>query len=214
MQLTFEEREAFYKVIFSRRDVREGFLPDPIPEEALGRILEAAHHAGSVGFMQPWNFILIDSAGIKKKVKEIFTRENQKAAENYSGDRGRLYRSFKLEGILESPLNIAVTCDPGRGGEHVLGRNTIRETDLFSTCCAIQNLWLAARAEGIGIGWVSIINPGEVKALLGIPESISLVSYLCAGYVAEFAAQPMLETKGWASRIPLENVVFRNGWKQ
>ncbi len=209
-----EERDAIYRVIFSRRDVREGFLPNPIPQNVLGRILEAAHHAGSVGFMQPWNFVVIDDPKIKQSVKQIFVEENSRASENYSGERRVLYDSLKLEGIIESPLNIAVTCDHERGGNHVLGRSTIRETDLFSTCCAIQNLWLAARAEGVGIGWVSIIDPAKVKSLLQIPENISLVAYLCMGYVKEFAREPMLETKGWASRLPLDGVIFRNRWKQ
>lgn len=208
-----EERDAIYKVIFSRRDVREGFLPKPVPADVLGRILEAAHHAGSVGFMQPWNFIVIDNPDTKQQIKNIFSEENQKAAQNYEGERKKLYESMKLEGILEAPVNIAVTCDHSRGGNHVLGRNTIHDTDLFSTACAIQNLWLAARAEGIGTGWVSIIDPVKVKTLLKIPEPVSLVAYLCLGLVAEFAAQPMLETKGWRSRLPLEDVVFHNQWR-
>ncbi len=209
-----EEQDALYRVIFSRRDVREGFLPKSIPDNVLGRILEAAHHAGSVGFMQPWNFIIIDDLEIRKKVKEIFIQENQKAAQNYSGDRKKLYESMKLEGILEAPLNIAVTCDHDRGGEAVLGRNTIRETDIFSTCLAVQNLWLAARVEGIGVGWVSIIDPQKVKPVLGIPKDVSLIAYLCVGYVDKFDDQPMLETKGWRKRLPVEDVLYRNQWKK
>ena len=144
-----------YDAIYSRRDIRK-FRPGPVPDEVLLRILDAAHHAGSVGFMQPWNFIVIRDLGPRALVKEIFERENARAAENYSGEQQTLYRSLKLEGILESALNLCVTCDRSRGGK-VLGRNTVLETDLFSTCLAVQNLWLAARAEGIGIGWVSIL---------------------------------------------------------
>ncbi|HLF07485.1 MAG TPA: 5,6-dimethylbenzimidazole synthase, partial [Thermoplasmata archaeon] len=139
-----------YEAIFSRRDIRK-FRPDPLPEEVLHRILDAAHHAPSVGFMQPWDFILVRDRATRERVKAIFDRENARAAELYTGGRRRLYESLKLEGILDSPLNVCVTCDRSRGGA-VLGRNTILETDLFSTCCAIQNLWLAARAEGVGVG--------------------------------------------------------------
>jgi len=210
---TDQDRKSIYKVIFSRRDVRRGFLPKSISKQTLSKILKAAHHAGSVGFMQPWNFIVIDNPRIKCEVKDIFIHENQKAAGNYRGGRKKLYESMKLEGILEAPVNIAVTCDHSRGGKHVLGRNTIRETDMFSTCCAIQNLWLAARAEEIGVGWVSILDPEKVKKLLRIPKSVSLVAYLCLGYVRKFDSKPMLETKGWRSRLPLEQVMLHNGWK-
>ncbi len=158
-----EEKKGVYRAIYERRDIRQEFLPDPLPHETLLKILDAAHHAGSVGFMQPWNFIVIQDAEIKKKVKTLFEKENQNAAQNYEGERKEKYLSLKLEGILEAPLNICVTCDPERNGPHVLGRNTIRETDLFSTCCAIQNLWLAARAEGVGVGWLSILRNEPLK---------------------------------------------------
>lgn len=209
-----QDRDVIYRLIFSRRDVREGFLPKPISEKVLYRILDAAHHAGSVGFMQPWNFIVIDDPAIKQSVKEIFNRENARAAQNYDGERRKLYESFKLEGILEAPINLAITCDHGRGGTHVLGRNTILETDIYSTCCAIQNLWLAARSEGVGVGWVSIIDPDAVKKILKIPESVSLIAYLCMGYVDGFDEKPLLETKGWRKRIPIEEVIFKNVWQR
>ena len=137
------EQAALYRVSESRRDVR-AFTRDPLPEDVLRRILSAAHHAPSVGLMQPWNFVLIQDPAMKAQVKAIFRRENEKAAGNYTGDRGALYRSLKLEGIEEAPINLCVTCDRTRGGPHVLGRHTIVDTDLYSTCCAIQNLWLAA----------------------------------------------------------------------
>jgi len=152
------ERRGVYRAMYERRDVRSQFLPDPIAPEVLARLLDAAHHAPSVGFMQPWDFIVIEEREIRQAIKAVFEDENRKAAENYTGERARLYRKLKLEGILESPLNLCVTCDRSRGGPHVLGRNTILETDLFSVCLAIQNLWLAARAEGIGVGWVSILR--------------------------------------------------------
>jgi 5,6-dimethylbenzimidazole synthase len=200
-----------YEAIRLRRDVRS-FRPDPVPDEVLVRILDAAHHAGSVGFMQPWNFIVVRSIETRRKVFEIFDRENARAAENYSGDRRSLYDSLKLQGILDAPLNLVVTCDRGRGGPHVLGRTTIVDPDLYSTCCAIQNLWLAARAEGVGVGWVSIFEPAAVKSLLSIPDAVVLVGYLCLGYPVEFDDHPMLEKVGWSKRLALRELVFEDRW--
>jgi 5,6-dimethylbenzimidazole synthase len=200
-----------YDAIRSRRDVRR-FRPDPVPDDVLVRILDAAHHAGSVGFMQPWNFLVVRWHDVRRKVFEIFERENARAAENYAGDRRSLYDSLKLQGVLDAPLNLVVTCDRGRGGPHVLGRNTIVDTDVYSTCCAIQNLWLAARAEGVGVGWVSILDPATVKELLNIPEQVLLVGYLCVGYPVEFEDRPMLEKVAWTGRIPLRELVFENSW--
>lgn len=200
-----------YQVIFSRRDVRR-FLPDPIPEKVLQRILLAAHHAPSVGFMQPWNFLVIRNPEIKGKVKSLFLRENARAVKVFRGRRRRLYERLKLEGILEAPINLCITCNPGRFGPHVLGRNTIRRTDVYSTCCAIQNLWLAARAEGIGAGWVSILRNDRLKKILGIPPGIIPVAYLCLGYPEEFLPRPELEEAGWAGRIPMEQLIFTDRW--
>jgi 5,6-dimethylbenzimidazole synthase len=200
-----------YEAIQSRRDVRR-FRPDAVPDEVLFRILEAAHHAGSVGFMQPWNFIIVRSPEVRRQVLEVFDRENTRAAENYTGDRRLLYNSLKLQGILEAPLNIAVTCDRSRGGPHVLGRNTITDTDVYSTCCAIQNLWLAARAEGVGVGWVSIFDPEAVKGLLNIPEGVLLIGYLCVGFPVEFDDRPLLAKVGWAERLTLQDLVFEDSW--
>jgi 5,6-dimethylbenzimidazole synthase len=202
-----------YEAILGRRDVRR-FRPDPVPDEVLVRILDAAHHAGSVGFMQPWNFLVVRSLEVRRKIFEVFDRENARAADNYSGDRRSLYDSLKLQGILDAPLNLAVTCDRSRGGPHVLGRNTIVDTDMYSTCCAIQNLWLAARAEGVGVGWVSIVDPLAVKSLLSIPETVLLVGYLCVGYPVEFDEQPVLEKVGWRDRLPLRELVFEDSWGQ
>ncbi len=176
------------------------------------KLLNAAHHAGSVGFMQPWNFIVIKEPAIKQKVKKVFQRENQIAARNYTGDRRKKYLSMKLEGILEAPLNLCITCDSNRNGPHILGRNTIPETDTFSTCCAIQNLWLAARAEGIGMGWVSILNPEKLRGILKIPKPVKIIAYLCLGYVRAFAKKPMLEQEGWEKRISLGDLVFYDSW--
>ncbi len=208
------EREAVYRAIRERRDVRSQFLPQPIPAGILARLLQAAHHAPSVGFMQPWDFIVIDSVEIRRDIKTIFERENQKAAANYTGERAALYRGLKLEGLLESAINLCITCDRSRGGPHVLGRNSIIETDLFSVCLGVQNLWLAARAEGIGVGWVSILDPGQLAEKLQLPDAVCPVAYLCLGYVSEFLAAPELEAKGWRSRLPLPQLVHRNVWGQ
>ncbi len=162
--------------------------------------------------MQPWNFVVVRSPDLKKRVFDSFARENARAAENYAGERRSRYDSLKLAGILEAPVNLAVTCDRSRRGPAVLGRGTMPETDLYSTCCAIQNLWLAARAEGIGVGWVSILDPATVKKLLEIPPAIVLVAYLCLGYPVQFEDRPMLEQAGWESRTPLDEVIFAESW--
>lgn len=206
------EREAVYRAIFQRRDVRPNFMPVPIPDQVLTRLLTAAHHAGSVGFMQPWDFVVVRDPTTKRAVKQLFHQTNAEAARHYKASRAALYGSLKLEGIEEAPVNLCVTCSPQRGGPNVLGRSTVRETDLYSTCCAIQNLWLAARAEGVGVGWVSILDHGAVKRLLRIPRPVKVLAYLCLGYVSEFAAHPDLEAAGWRSRIPVERLVHSEFW--
>jgi 5,6-dimethylbenzimidazole synthase len=211
---TFSEREraAVYRAIFERRDVRQNFLPNSVPDVVLARLLTAAHHAGSVGFMQPWNFLVIRKPATRRAVKDLFRKANSEAAGRYKGVRADLYRRLKLEGIEEAPVSLCVTCTRQRGGPHVLGRATVRESDLYSTCCAIQNLWLAARAEGIGVGWVSIMDYEALKRLLGIPRPVKVVAYLCLGYVGEFAAGPDLERAGWRSRLPLDELVYQERW--
>lgn len=205
------QEHPLYDLIYSRRDVRR-FTNRPVPEQAIQKILKAAHHAPSVGFMQPWNFLVIRDPQVKQRVKELFTRENARAAKVYRGKRKRLYSRLKLEGILEAPVNLCVTCDPERFGPHVLGRHTIRRTDVYSTCCAVQNLWLAARAEGLGVGWVSIVNNSRLKKVLGIPAGILPVAYLCIGYPVEFLNEPELQKVGWASRLPLGDLIFSDQW--
>jgi 5,6-dimethylbenzimidazole synthase len=207
-----EQREGLYRAIRERRDVRSQFLPDPIAPEVLVRLLRAAHHAPSVGFMQPWDFLVIDSLEIRRAVKALYEQANANAANNYSDERAALYRRLKLEGIVDSPINLCITCDRQRGGPHVLGRNTMLETDLFSTCLAVQNLWLAARAEGIGVGWVSIVDPAQLAQTLQLPEHVQPVAYLCLGYVSEFLPRPELEIAGWRARLPLEQLVHGNTW--
>ena len=206
------DRQGLYRAIFERRDVRSQFLPDPIQPEILANLIDAAHHAPSVGFMQPWDFIVIDSLELRKKIKAIFDQENQKAAKNYTGERATHYRRLKLEGIIESPINLCITCDRNRGGPYVVGRNTILETDLFSVCLAIQNFWLAARVEGIGVGWVSILDQVQLAKGLNLPNHVYPVAYLCLGYVSEFLSRPELESEGWRSRLPLNELVHGNVW--
>lgn len=206
------ERAAVYRAIFERRDVRRNFLPTPIPDHVLKRVLTAAHHAGSVGFMQPWDFVVVRDRTTKRAVKRLFQQANAEAATRYQGKRAVLYRNLKLEGIEEAPINIGVTCSRQRGGPHVLGRSTVRDTDLYSTCCAIQNLWLAARTEGIGVGWVSILDHGALKRVLKVPKPVKVLAYLCLGYVSHFATQPDLEVAGWRERIPLEHLIHYESW--
>jgi 5,6-dimethylbenzimidazole synthase len=211
-QFSDPERAAVYRAIFERRDVRRNFLPASITDAVLARILTAAHHAGSVGFMQPWDFVVVRQGATKHAVKQLFQKTNDRAAMRYEGSRATLYQSLKLEGIEEAPINICVTCSRQRGGRHVLGRSTVRDTDVYSTCCAIQNLWLAARAEGIGVGWVSILDHGALKRVLSIPRPVKVLAYLCLGYVSEFAAQPDLEAAGWRARIPVEQLIHHESW--
>ena len=205
-----EERRAVYRAIYSRRDIRH-FRHDPIPNEVLARIVRAAHHGPSVGFMQPWDFILVRNLDVRRQVKDLFERERSAAACFFDEPRRSHYLSLKLEGILEAPVNLCITCDPTRA-EVVLGRNSMPETDVYSTCCAVQNLWLAARSEGVGVGWVSILKQPQLRKILGIPLHIIPVAYLCLGYPVEFPERPLLEIVGWRDRLPVEELVHFEGW--
>lgn len=206
------DKQSVYDAIYGRRDVREGYLPDPVPDEVLARVLDAAHHAPSVGFMQPWNFILIDDPSVKDRVKEAFERANEKAAQRFGGARGERYRSLKLEGILEAPVNLVITCDTQRHGPVVLGTTSQPHMDLYSTVCAVQNLWLSARAEGLGCGWVSILDPDDLRALLKIPDTVEVVAYLCLGYVEQFERKPDLERAGWLRRLNPADLLKHNSF--
>lgn len=205
------EKAGLYRAIGERRDIRR-FRSDPLPAAVLARILEAAHHAPSVGFMQPWDFVLIRSATIREQVHAAFCRANAGALEQFEGQRRPQYAALKLEGILESALNICVTCDRSRFGPVVLGRTCQPDMDLYSTVCAVQNLWLAARAEGVGVGWVSIIHADELARILALPAQVVPVAYLCVGYVDEFPDQPELLTAGWLPRLPLNQVLHFETW--
>lgn len=202
-----DESRGVYRAIRERRDVRSGFLPEPLGEEVLGRLLEAAHHAPSVGLMQPWRFILIRSLEIRKTVHDIFLRSNQAALDTYEEDRAEKYASLKLEGILEAPQNLCIVCNPESERGHRLGRHSMPEMALYSAVCAVQNLWLAARAEGVGVGWVSVLDKDALKRVLNIPANVIPIAYLCLGYVDQFSAEPDLERAGWEHRIPLDKVL-------
>lgn len=209
---TEEEKRGFYKAIYSRRDVRSHFISKQIKEDILLKILHAAHHAPSVGFSQPWNFILIKDIDTKKKIKKSFEEEKDSSAKLVDEPKRSKYLSFKLEGILESPVNLCVTYDPTKFGPFVIGRSSIPEAGLYSVCCAIQNLWLSARTEGVGLGWVSILSNKILKETLALPEHVVPVAYLCLGYVDNFAEKPDLEISDWLSRLDLKDVIFFEKW--
>ncbi len=206
------ERASVYRAIATRRDIRDQFRPQAIADDVVYRLLQAAHCAPSVGFMQPWNFILVREVAKRKAAWEAFRRANEEAAAMFPPDRQEPYRKLKLEGILKAPLSICVTCDPKRAGPVVLGRTHNPRMDVYSTVCAIQNLWIAARAEGIGVGWVSIFHDSDIRAILAIPDDIEIVAWLCVGYVDEMYRQPELAVKGWRQRLPLDELVFKDRW--
>jgi 5,6-dimethylbenzimidazole synthase len=211
---TEDEKDGLYKAIFSRRDVRSRFISKPIEEEILTRILKAAHHAPSVGFSQPWNFILIKNNETKKKIKESFDQEKKLSQKMVEEPRRSKYISFKLEGILDAPVNVCVTYDPSKFGPFIIGRTSIPETGMYSVCCAVQNLWLAARTEGIGVGWVSILSNDVLKKVLNLPDHVIPIAYLCLGYVEKFAEKPDLETAKWLPRLELKDVIYFEKWNQ
>ena len=209
---TDEEKNGFYKAVYTRRDVRSSFIPKPIKDETLAKILHAAHHAPSVGFSQPWNFILIRDITTRKKIRESFEREKIESAKLVQEPKRSKYLALKLEGILESSVNLCVTYDPSRFGPFVIGRTSIPDTGMYSVCCAIQNLWLAARAEDIGMGWVSILSNTVLRDMLDLPSHIIPIAYLCLGHVEEFADKPDLEKAGWLPRLKLKDVVYFERW--
>lgn len=208
------ERDAIYRVIEERRDVRRGFLAQPLPEELLNRLLSAAHRAPSVGLMQPTRFVVIRDVAMRHAVHDIFARANSQAAAQYSGPQREHYEGMKLEGLLEAPQHLCILCDAASDRGHGLGRQTMPEMALYSTVCAIQNLWLAARSEGVGVGWVSILDPASLREVLGIPERLQFVAYLCLGYVDGFASSPELERFGWEKRVELDAVVSYDGFRE
>lgn len=204
-------KRGFYEAIARRRDIRS-FLPDAIPDATLARVLQAANQAASVGFSQPWNFVLVRDRARREALHEHVTEERLKGAERFEGARKDTYLSLKLEGILDAPLNVCITCDRERFGPAVLGRNTILDADLYSVVTAVQNFWLAARVEGLGVGWVSILRQEWLADFLELPDHVVPVAYLCVGYVEQFPEEPTLKTKGWLPKLPLADLVFEDRW--
>ncbi|MCU1665420.1 MAG: nicotinate-nucleotide--dimethylbenzimidazole phosphoribosyltransferase [Pseudonocardiales bacterium] len=203
--------DDFYEVVHGRRDVRRGFLPDaPVDDAVLRRVLAAAHAAPSVGFSQPWDFLVIRDRAVRERVQAHVATSRAAYAATLPGARAAAFRDLKIEAVLDASLNIAVTCDPTRGGRHTLGRQTQPRTAPYSTVGAVQNLWLAARAEGLGVGWVSFGDERAMAALLGLPPHLELVAYLCVGPVDAFATEPELATAGWARRRPLRWAVHHD----
>ncbi|MEU9098801.1 nicotinate-nucleotide--dimethylbenzimidazole phosphoribosyltransferase [Streptomyces sp. NPDC048361] len=201
------EREAVLRVMRERRDIRNGFRSDPIPHEVLLRVLEAAHTAPSVGHSQPWDFVVIRSAETRRTMHELAQRQREAYAKSLPKGRAKQFKELKIEAILETPVNIVVTADPTRGGRHTLGRYTQPQMAPYSSALAVENLWLAARAEGLGVGWVSFFDEREMVRALGLPEHLEVVAYLCVGYVDEFPDEPELMQAGWSKRRPLSWVV-------
>lgn len=204
-----EEIAAVYRVIAERRDMRH-FLPDPVEPAALARLLQAAHQAPSVGYMQPWRFIRITRPELRRQIQALVEQERQLTAQAL-GQRQDEFLRLKVEGLGEcGELLVAALGDQRE--THIFGRRTLPEMDLASLACAIQNLWLAARAEGLGMGWVSLFDPVALAGLLEMPPGTKPVALLCLGHVEAFYERPMLEQEGWAKRRPLEELLFENGW--
>ncbi|MEU5593782.1 nicotinate-nucleotide--dimethylbenzimidazole phosphoribosyltransferase [Streptomyces sp. NPDC020298] len=201
------EREAVLRVMRERRDIRNGFRNDPIPHEVLLRVLEAAHTAPSVGHSQPWDFVVIRSAETRRSMHELAMRQRDAYAKSLPKGRAKQFKELKIEAILDTPVNIVVTADPTRGGRHTLGRHTQPQMAPYSAALAVENLWLAARAEGLGVGWVSFFDEREMVRALGLPEHLEVIAYLCVGYVDEFPDEPELLQAGWSKRRPLSWVV-------
>jgi nicotinate-nucleotide--dimethylbenzimidazole phosphoribosyltransferase len=202
-----EMRDAVHRVMRERRDIRNGFRSDPVPHEVLLRVLEAAHTAPSVGYSQPWDFVVIRSAKTRARMHELAERQRDVYAESLPKARAKQFKELKIEAILETPVNIVVTADRTRGGRHTLGRHTQPQMAPYSAALAVENLWLAARAEGLGVGWVSFFDEHELVSELGLPEHLDVVAYLCVGYVNEFPSEPELAQAGWAKKRPLSWVV-------
>lgn len=203
------ERTAIYRVIAERRDMRH-FLPDPVNPIVLKRLLAAAHQAPSVGLMQPWRFIRITDSQLRSAIASLVEVERHRTAEALA-ERGDEFMRLKVAGIMEcGELLVAALTDQRE--QHIFGRRTLPEMDLASVACAIQNLWLAARAEGLGMGWVSLFDPAQLVQLLNMPSGSQPVAILCLGHVEAFYPAPMLRLQGWAEERPLQEFVFDNYW--
>jgi 5,6-dimethylbenzimidazole synthase len=206
-------RDALYQVLFRRRDVRGQFTGEPVEAATLWRVLEAAHAAPSVGLSQPWDFLVIDEPDVKHRFWRHVQQERERFARSLEGERAARFAGIKIDGVLESSLSVVVTYDPDRGAPGVLGRHAIDDAGLYSVCLAIQNLWLAATAEGWGVGWVSFYEEGFLTELMGLPDRIRPVAWLCVGPVSHLEEAPDLERHGWRQRRPLHDAIHRNRWR-
>ncbi|AKT52074.1 nicotinate-nucleotide--dimethylbenzimidazole phosphoribosyltransferase [Arsenicicoccus sp. oral taxon 190] len=206
------DKQAVYDVIRERRDIRSTFTMDPIDDATLIRVLGAAHLAPSVGFSQPWDFVLVRDEARRRRIQRLAQRQRDDFAASLPSDRQRMFDGLKIEAICSTPLNVVITCDPTRGGPHTIGRHADPRMTSFSTATAVQNLWLAARAEGLGVGWVSFFDPHELARELELPEHLEVVAYLCVGHVSAFPPAPELQTTGWARRRPLSWAVHDETW--
>ncbi|WP_407563778.1 nicotinate-nucleotide--dimethylbenzimidazole phosphoribosyltransferase [Streptomyces sp. 184] len=206
------ERAAVHRVMRERRDIRNGFRSDPVPHEVLLRVLEAAHTAPSVGHSQPWDFVVIRSEETRHRMHELAARQREAYAKSLPKGRAKQFKELKVEAIRDTPVNIVVTADPTRGGRHTLGRHTQPQMAPYSSALAVENLWLAARAEGLGVGWVSFFDERELVRELDLPEHLDVVAYLCVGYVDEFPDEPELVQAGWSKRRPLSWVVHEESY--
>jgi 5,6-dimethylbenzimidazole synthase len=209
--LNKEEREGVYKAIVGRRDIRS-FLPDSVSEDKLTKILKAGHHAPSVGYMQPWDFIVVTSREKKEALARVCQKEVQSLAIHYEDEKKTKFLSLKVEGLVEAPITVCVTSDPSRGGDHVLGRNSIPETDILSVACAIQNMWLTAYAEGVAMGWVSFYKKADIRKLLQIPYHVDPIALISLGYTENYPERPILEEKKWEKKRPFEDTIHNGSW--
>ena len=205
--------QDLYDVIARRRDVRAEFSGEPVDLGALRRVLEAAHHAPSVGHSQPWDFVLVFDDQTREAFAEHVEAERQTFAAELPPERGKTFERIKVEGIRESGLGVVVTYDPDRGGQHVLGRHAIADTGLYSTCLAIQNLWLATTAEGLGVGWVSFYREEFLADLVGLPDGVRPVAWLCLGPITELQEVPDLVRHGWRGGRTLDEAIHVEGWR-
>ncbi|GGP33903.1 5,6-dimethylbenzimidazole synthase [Saccharothrix coeruleofusca] len=205
---------SFYDVLHRRRDTRGEFTGAPIPPDVLRRVLTAAHAAPSVGLSQPWDFVLVRDEHTRRAFRDHVQAERSVFASELDGERAELFARIKVEGIMESSMGVVVTYDPDRGSPAVLGRHAIADAGLYSVCLAIQNLWLAATAEGLGVGWVSFYREDVLRRLLDIPPRVRPVAWLCLGPVAGLPDTPDLERHGWRSRLPLEEVLHQERYRR
>ncbi|MDI6097129.1 5,6-dimethylbenzimidazole synthase [Actinoplanes sp. NEAU-A12] len=203
-----------YEVIHRRRDVRGEFTGEPVAPESLERILSAAHAAPSVGLSQPWDFVVVRSDPVREAFHRHVHTEREIFAATLDGEAADRFARIKIDGVLESSLSVVVTYDPERGGPAVLGRHAIADAGLYSVCLAIQNLWLAATAERLGVGWVSFYREEFLRELLGIPSGIRPVAWLCLGPVTHLEEVPDLERHGWRQRRPLSAAIHGDRWGQ